>query len=37
MGASAAMLARGYNLDCMLLRYQGINWLDKANWNCNRR
>ncbi len=35
MGASDAVLKQGYNLDCLMLRYQGIDWRDYSNWNCN--
>lgn len=27
----------GYGLDCFMLRYQGVDWRDKANWACNKR
>jgi len=27
----------GYTIDCMLHKYQGINWLDRANWNMNNK
>lgn len=35
MGSSAAILAAGYNIDSLMLRYQGVDWRDKANWGCN--
>lgn len=35
LGSSLAILNAGYGLDSLMLRYQGVNWLDRANWNCN--
>ena len=35
LGSSAAILRGGYNIDSLLLRYQGIDWRDTANWGCN--
>ena len=37
LGSSAAVLDAGYNIDCLLVRYQGVDWRDKANWDCNAR
>lgn len=37
LGSSLAMLKAGYNLDSFMLRYQGIDWLDPANWGCNKQ
>ena len=37
MGASAAILEAGFSLDCLMIRYQGIDWTDYANWKCNGR
>ena len=34
-GLSRAILAAGYTLDCLLYRYQGIDWRNPANWNLN--
>jgi hypothetical protein len=34
-GLSNCIIKNGYSIDCMLHRYQGINWLDKNNWNLN--
>jgi hypothetical protein len=34
---SIAMLRAGLNLDCMMLRYQGVDWLDDSNWGCNAK
>lgn len=27
----------GFNLDSFMMRYQGVDWLDQANWDCNKR
>lgn len=37
LGSSLAMLNAGYDLDCFMTRYQGVNWLDKKVWECNQR
>ncbi|MEW5312893.1 MAG: hypothetical protein WDW38_004491 [Sanguina aurantia] len=37
LGSSNAILDAGYNLDCFMARYQGVNWRDKKNWDCNQR
>lgn len=37
LGSSAAILKAGYNLDCFMTRYQGVNWRDRRNWDCNQR
>jgi hypothetical protein len=34
-GLTRAMFAAGYTIDTPLYRYQGVNWEDKANWDCN--
>lgn len=34
-GLSRAILAAGHTLDCLLYRYQGVDWTDPANWNEN--
>tara|TARA_B100001093_G_C26666861_1_gene944420 strand:+ start:152 stop:928 length:777 start_codon:yes stop_codon:yes gene_type:complete len=34
-GISRCILKNGYNLDCMISKYQGINWRDKTVWNSN--
>ena len=34
-GLSNTILSNGYSLDCMIPEYQGVNWLDKSNWNKN--
>ena len=37
LGASAAVLAAGYNLDSLMLKYQGVDWRRGGDtWNCNR-
>lgn len=35
LGASAAVLDAGLNIGCLLARYQGVDWRDRANWGCN--
>lgn len=35
MGSSAAVLKAGYNIDSLMLRYQGVDWRDTNNWGCN--
>jgi hypothetical protein len=30
------VLKHKIGIDCLLLSYQGINWLDENEWNCNR-
>jgi hypothetical protein len=37
LGSSLAMLNAGHNLDSFMLRYQGVDWRDHANWGCNRQ
>lgn len=37
LGSSLAILNAGYNIDCLMLRYQGIDWRNKATWDCNER
>ncbi len=34
-GTSLALLQEGYNLDCLLVRYQGVDWRTRAGWRCN--
>ena len=34
-GLTRAMFAAGYTIDTPLYRYQGVNWEDESNWNCN--
>ena len=39
IGASTAILDAGYNLDCLMMRYQGLQWGSEAardhEWPCN--
>lgn len=35
--ASGAVLAAGGTLDCLMLRYAGIDWHQHHNWGCNAR
>lgn len=36
-GASLAMLKNGWTIDCLLTRYQGIDWTSTSSWQCNQR
>lgn len=35
LGASAAILDQGYTIDSLMLRYQGTDWRNQSNWNCD--
>lgn len=35
IGMSKAVLEAGYNLDCLMLRYQGVDWRDSRAQGCN--
>lgn len=35
MGSSAVILRAGYNIDALMVRYQGIDWRQTENWGCN--
>ena len=35
LGASAAILDQGYTIDSLMLRYQGTDWRNQSNWDCN--
>lgn len=37
LGSSLAILRGGYNLDSFMVRYQGVDWTNEANWECNSR
>lgn len=37
IGASEVVLRAGYNIGSLMLRYQGIDFRDRAKWNCNQR
>ena len=34
-GLSNCILRHGYSLDCMIRKYQGIDWRDQNNWSLN--
>jgi hypothetical protein len=34
-GLSNCILKNGYSLDCMIRKYQGIDWTDQNNWTLN--
>lgn len=31
-GLSKAIIAKGYTVDCLLYKYQNVDWFDKKNW-----
>ena len=35
LGSSAAIFNAGYTIDSLMLKYQGADWLNRANWKCN--
>lgn len=35
VGSSHAVLKAGYTLDSLMLRYQGVDWHNQSNWQCN--
>lgn len=35
LGSSLAILEAGYNLDSLMMRYEGVDWRNKSSWNCN--
>ena len=35
VGASAAILSQGYTIDSLMMRYQGTDWRNQSNWDCN--
>ena len=37
LGSSWAVLSQGYSIDCLMMRYQGIDWTDLDTWDCNAR
>ncbi|KAL4428545.1 hypothetical protein ABPG75_002634 [Micractinium tetrahymenae] len=37
LGSSLALLNAGFGLDCFMMRYQGVDWADRANWKCNKQ
>jgi len=34
-GLSNCIFKHGYSIDCMISKYQGIDWSDRKNWNMN--
>jgi hypothetical protein len=34
-GITKCIIENGYSIDCMLEKFQGIDWLDKSNWSFN--
>eukprot|EP00775_Hariotina_reticulata_P012780 gene12780-12909_t len=37
LGSSKCILDAGYNIDSLMLRYQGVDWRDRDNWDCNAK
>ena len=37
MGSAEAIFKAGYTIDSLMLRYQGVNWSDSTNWDCNAK
>lgn len=37
LGASLAIFKAGYTIDSLMLRYQGVDWTNQSNWNCNAK
>ena len=35
LGSSLAILQAGYTIDSLMLRYQGVDWTNSDNWQCN--
>lgn len=34
-GLTKCIMKHGYTIDCMIQRYNGVDWYDKRNWNIN--
>ena len=37
VAASVSVLRAGLDIDCLMVRYQGVDWQDERNWGCNGR
>ena len=37
LGSAKAIFEAGYTIDSLMLRYQGVNWSDTSNWDCNQK
>lgn len=37
LGSSTAILDAGYNLDCFMAKYPGLDWRNSCYWDCNMR
>lgn len=35
LGSSVAIFKAGYTIDSLMLKYQGADWTNLDNWNCN--
>lgn len=34
-GLTTSLFSEGYTVDTLMAMYRGVDWHDKANWNCN--
>jgi hypothetical protein len=34
---TSVLLKHGVDIDCLLKSYQGIDWRDKSQWECNNK
>ena len=37
LASSKAILDAGYNIGSLMIRYQGVDFRDQKNWECNAR
>lgn len=37
LGSSWSVLAAGYTIDSLMLRYQGVDWTNLESWDCNAK
>lgn len=35
VSASRAIFNAGYSIDSLMSKYQGVDWREKSNWQCN--
>ena len=35
LGSALAIFGAGHTIDSLMLRYQGVDWRNQNNWNCN--
>merc|ERR1719492_580175 len=34
-GLTTTLMQSGFTIDTLLLAYQGVDWTDRRNWDCN--